>query len=61
MALVKFVGLVWLALIIIFALFFIIGVLIEKNLAENHPIMKLWRKHVIAPDPEDKNWNNVQP
>lgn len=59
MGLIKLLGLVWLCLIFLFVIFFIAGVLIEKNLSEEHPIMKWWRKHIMAPDPED-NWKNIQ-
>lgn len=59
MGLIKLLGLVWLCLIFLFVIFFIAGVLIEKKLSEEHPIMKWWRKHIMAPDPED-NWKNIQ-
>ena len=29
----------------------IIGLLIEKNFNESHPIKKWWRKHIISNDP----------
>jgi hypothetical protein len=59
MGLIKLLGLVWLCLIFLFVIFFTVGVLIENNLSEEHPIMKWWRKHIMAPDPED-NWKNIQ-
>jgi hypothetical protein len=37
-----------------------VGVFIEKNLSEEHRIMKWWRKHIVAPDPEENNWKNIQ-
>jgi hypothetical protein len=61
MDLIKLVGLVWFVLFLISALFFIVGIFIEKNLSEEHPIMKWWRKHIVSPDPEDENWKNLQP
>lgn len=60
MGITKLVGLVWLILLGVTAIMFVAGVLIEKNLKEDHPIMKWWRKHILAPDPDD-NWKNLQP
>ena len=60
MGLIKLIGVVWLCLIFLSIIFFIVGVFIEKNLSEEHRIMKWWRKHIVAPDPEENNWKNIQ-
>ena len=36
------------------AFFIIVAIVIEKNLDETHPIMKWWRRHIIAFDPYEK-------
>lgn len=58
MALLKLVGLVWIFLIVLFAVCVSIGVFIEKNFEESHPVKKWWRKHIIADDPYDNDWKN---
>ena len=49
---------VWFVLIIIGAIFFLVGALIEKNFDESHPVKKWWRRHIVAPDPYDNEWKN---
>jgi hypothetical protein len=61
MALLKLVGLVWFFLFLTLVLGFIVGIIIEKSFEETHPIKKWWRKHLVAPDPEDNNWKNIEP
>jgi hypothetical protein len=36
----------------------VVGVIIERKVDESHPIKKWWRKHILAPDPDDNNWKN---
>ena len=49
----KIIALIYLFLMSISAIFFIVGIIIEKKFDENHSIKKWWRKHVIAPAPDD--------
>lgn len=58
---IKLIGVVWLFLIFLSVFFFILGVLIEENLSEDHRVMKWWRKHIMAPDPDHNNSKNIQP
>ncbi len=58
MELLKLIGTVWLFLLVIWAIFIILGVFIENNVDEKHPIKKWWRKHILAPDPDDNDWKN---
>lgn len=58
MAILKMLLWVWFVLIIISGIFFFVGVIIEKNFDESHPIKKWWRRHFVAPDPDDNNWKN---
>ena len=44
----------------VFALFFAAGCIIENNFDESHPVMKWWRRHIIAPDPEDAKYKKLQ-
>ncbi len=37
------------------AFFFFVGVIIEKNFEESHPVKKWWRKHIVAPAPKDND------
>ena len=38
------------ASIVTFTFFYIIGISIERNLNDSHPIKKFWRKQVITTD-----------
>ena len=58
MVLLKLLALVWLILIVIGALFFIVGFFIEKKFDESHAVKKWWRRHIVAPDPYDNDWKN---
>lgn len=49
----KILGYIYFILLAVSALFFIVGVIIERNFEESHPVKKLWRKHVVAPAPKD--------
>ena len=46
--------------LVVFSLFLIVAIVIEKNFEESHPVMKWWRKHIIAPDPEDAKYKQLQ-
>ena len=46
---------VWFSFLILMTVFMIVAGVIEHNLEESHPVMKWWRRNVIAPDPYDKN------
>jgi hypothetical protein len=39
--------------LIVFSLFLIAALIIEKNFSENHPVMKWWRKYVVGKFPDD--------
>ena len=58
MEILKLVGIVWLCLLFLTCLGMVIGVIIERKVDESHPIKKWWRKHILAPDPDDNNWKN---
>lgn len=45
---------IYLGCLFFFGICLIIGVFIEKNYDESHPVKKWWRKHVIGLDPEQK-------
>lgn len=45
---------IWIIFLIISSLFIVIAIIIENNFDETHPIMKWWRKHIIAPDPYEE-------
>lgn len=49
---------IWFSFLILMTLFMIVAGIIEKNFEESHPVMKWWRRNVIAPDPYDKTPNN---
>ena len=46
---------IWISFLLLTTLFIIVACVIEKNFDESHPVMKWWRRNVIAPDPHDKN------
>lgn len=45
---------IWFSFLFFITLFIIVGGIIEHNFEESHPVMKWWRRNVIAPDPHDK-------
>jgi hypothetical protein len=51
---------VWILCLVIFTLFILVACIIENNFEESHPVMKWWRKHIIAPDPEDAKYRQLQ-
>ena len=61
MAILKLVAIVWLFLIVVVVFFYFVGGIIETKLNESHPIKKWWRKHIVAPDPYDNDWKNIEP
>jgi hypothetical protein len=40
---------------ILMVLLFTLGVIIERNFKESHPVKKWWRKHIIGLDPNQKS------
>lgn len=48
----------WIFCFIIFAIGLFVGVIVENYLEETNPIKKWWRKHIVAPDPYDDEWEN---
>jgi hypothetical protein len=53
MIILKILGLLWFAGLLLITLVIVMGIIIEKNFDETHPIKKWWRKHVVAPAPDD--------
>ena len=45
---------IWFSFLILTTLFMVVAGIIERNFEESHPVMKWWRRNVIAPDPHDK-------
>ena len=54
----EIMGLIWLILMSISVFLLIVGLLIEKNLTDNNPIKKWWRRNIIDIDPYDDDWKN---
>jgi hypothetical protein len=44
---------IYLGLLVFSALFFIVGIVIEKNFSEDTKIMRWWRKHIVGIAPND--------
>lgn len=40
---------------ILMVLLFTLGVIIERNFNESHPVKKWWRKHIIGLDPNQRS------
>jgi len=59
MELVKFLVTVWFILFCIFSVGFFFGIIVENHLDDTNPIKKWWRKHIVAPDPDD-SWKNFR-
>ena len=49
----KIFAYIYFILLAVSAVFFLVGVIIERNFDESHPVKKWWRKHVVAPAPKD--------
>ena len=45
---------IWFSFLILTTLFMVVAGIIERNFEESHPVMKWWRRNVVAPDPHDK-------
>ena len=46
--------------IVFMATFLIVGIIVEKNFDESHPIKKWWRRNIIDNDPEDAKYKSLQ-
>jgi hypothetical protein len=42
------------------ATFLVVGMIVEKNLDESHPVKKWWRRNIIDTDPEDTKYKSLQ-
>lgn len=40
-------------IVVLYLLAYLIGSAIESKLSEQHSIKKFWRKHILAPDPNE--------
>jgi hypothetical protein len=49
---------IWFSFLFLMTLFIVVAGIIEKNFEESHPVMKWWRRNVIAFDPYDKKPDN---
>lgn len=47
--------LIYLGGFILMVLLFTLGVIIERNLKESHPVKKWWRKHIIGLDSNQRS------
>ena len=50
----------WIISIVFMATFLVIGMIVEKNLDESHPVKKWWRRNIIDTDPEDTKYKSLQ-
>jgi hypothetical protein len=50
---------IWLFFLILSVSFTIIAMIVEKNFDESHPVMKWWRRNVIAPYPYDEKDKDI--
>ena len=50
----------WIISIVFMATFLVIGMIVEKNLDESHPVKKWWRRNIIDNDPEDAKYKSLQ-
>ena len=48
----------WIIGLLLATLFIVVAIIVEKNFDESHPVMKWWRRNVIAFDPYDIKPNN---
>jgi hypothetical protein len=46
--------------IVFMATFLIVGIIVEKNFDESHPIKKWWRRNIIDNDPEDAKYKSLK-
>lgn len=47
---------VWIFFIFFMAAFLVVGMIVEKNFDESHPVKKWWRRNIIDTDPEDDKY-----
>ena len=47
---------VWIFFIFFMAAFLVVGMFVEKNFDESHPVKKWWRRNIIDTDPEDAKY-----
>ena len=45
---------IWIFFLIFSSVFIVLGVVIDKNFDESHPVKKWWRANVIDWDPNEK-------
>ena len=50
----------WIISIVFMATFLVIGMIVEKNLDESHPVKKWWRRNIIDTDPEDAKYKSPE-
>ena len=50
----KIFAYIYFILLAVSAVFFLVGVIIERNFDESHPVKKWWRRNVVGWDPEQK-------
>ena len=48
----------WIISIVFMATFLVVGMIVEKNLDESHPVKKWWRRNII--DTEDAKYKSLQ-
>jgi hypothetical protein len=46
--------------IVFMGTFLIVGIIVEKNFDESHPIKKWWRRNIIDNDPEDAKYKSLK-
>jgi hypothetical protein len=46
----------WIFFILLIATFLVVGMIVEKNFDESHPVKKWWRRNIIDTDPEDAKY-----
>jgi hypothetical protein len=42
------------------ATFLVVGMIVEKNFDESHPVKKWWRRNIIDNDPEDAKYKSLK-
>ena len=50
----------WIISIVFMATFLVVGMIVEKNFDESHPVKKWWRRNIIDNDPEDAKYKSLQ-
>lgn len=59
MAILKFLGWVWILMLVISVIGFLFGIYVENYVSDDNPVKKWWRKNIVDVDPDDKNpWKN---